>query len=232
METSTRTIMVANSATQKRYKITTNASTVGELKKCLADNGISYVNMTFTEGITKTSLPDDNNALLPSNIPFKGGVTNNLVLLLTNSRKNIQSGMTRKEAYNAIKEGGFAEKIKDSFGRNFTQVPTVNLEAFLERHNYKAPVERMEKTEQTEQTSCEDITNYTQVPTDTLEILRQKVLGMQDELLNTTNDLVAELERISCKLNELIKHNAGATGKDNVEITEEDLDDILSDFEY
>jgi len=222
---STRTVMVANSATQKRYKITTNASTLGELKKCLAENGISYGNMTFTEGISKTTLSDDN-ALLPSNIPFKGGTTNNLVLLLTNSRKNIQSGMTRKEAYEAIKGGNFAEQVKESFGRNFTQVSTADLESFLAEHDCKVsaaePCEA--NTCHCNHEACEDITKYTQVPTDALEVLRQRILMLQDNLSETTSNLLTEMARISGKLNELL-------GVSNVEVTEADLEDILSDFE-
>lgn len=125
-----RTIMVADTKTQKKYKITTNASTLGELKQCLSANNIDYTGMSFTEGITKTTLLDDNSPL-PTNIPYKGTTTNNLVLLLTNTRKNIASGMDRKEAYSLIKKYSLQETVKRVHGRNFTQVPTESLEEII-----------------------------------------------------------------------------------------------------
>lgn len=128
-----RTIMVADTKTQKKYKITTNASTLGELKQTLAANGIDYSGMAFTEGITKATLSEDD-APLPTNIPYKGGTTNNLVLLLTNTRKNIASGMDRKEAYALIKENNLQDKVQEIHGRNFTQVPTEALEKILQSY--------------------------------------------------------------------------------------------------
>jgi len=126
--------MVADTKTQRKYKITTNASTLGELKQCLADNNIDYNGMSFTEGITKTTLVDDN-AALPTNIPYKGTTTNNLVLLLTNTRKNIASGaMDRKAAYTLIKRYDLQGAVKATCGRNFTQVPTELLEEIINIH--------------------------------------------------------------------------------------------------
>ena len=101
-----REILIANTKTQKRSKITTSATTLGELKADLRAAGIDYSNMTFTEGISKTQLLNDDTQL-PQNIMYKGQPTNNLVILLTNTKKNISSGaMTRKEAYQAIKDKG------------------------------------------------------------------------------------------------------------------------------
>lgn len=136
-----RTIMVANTKTQKRYKISTNASTLGELKQVLRDNGIDYADMAFTEGITKSVLTDDN-APLPVNIPYKGNTTNNLVLLLTNTSKKIASGISseRLSLYKQIKEQGLEQKIKEAFGRNFTQVSTDDLQATVDGSQKKAAV--------------------------------------------------------------------------------------------
>lgn len=123
-----RVIRVRDSKTQKTYKITTNASTIGELKKIFSDNGINYQNMDITEGISKATLTGTDNTPLPTNIPYKGTFTNDLVILLTNTRKNISSGMaTRGEVYNLIKAHSLQEVIKNKFGRNFTQVPTIDL---------------------------------------------------------------------------------------------------------
>jgi len=126
--------MVANTKTQKKYKVTTNASTLGELKQCLQANGIDYADMAFTEGVTKTTLTDDN-APLPSNIPYNGTTTNNLVLLLTNTRKNIASGMSRNEAYDAVREQNLQQAVLDTFGRNYTLVPTEKLAELISKSN-------------------------------------------------------------------------------------------------
>lgn len=108
-----REILIANTKTQKRSKITTSATTLGELKADLRAAGIDYSNMTFTEGISKTQLLNDDTQL-PQNIMYKGQPTNNLVILLTNTKKNISSGaMTRKEAYQAIKDNNLQDAVKE-----------------------------------------------------------------------------------------------------------------------
>lgn len=126
-----REILIANTKTQKRSKVTTSATTLGELKADLRAAGIDYSGMTFTEGISKTQLLD-NATQLPQNVMYKGQPTNNLVILLTNTKKNIASGtMTRKEAYQAIKDNNLQDAVKEEFGRNFTQVPTSDLLVFI-----------------------------------------------------------------------------------------------------
>lgn len=129
-----REILVANTKTQKRSKVTTDATTLGELKAALTAAGVDYSGMTFTEGISKTQLLDDATQL-PQNVMYKGQTTNNLVILLTNTKKNIASGMgTRAEAYSILKANNLQDDIKDMFGRNFTQVPTTDLWLFIEDH--------------------------------------------------------------------------------------------------
>lgn len=130
-----REILVANTRTQRRDKIITNATTLGELKSALTSAGIDFSDMTFTEGISKTQLLDDATQL-PQNVMYKGNPTNNLVILLTNTKKNIASGtMSRQEAYAAIKKHNLQDEIKEVFGRNFTQVATEALETFLAKNN-------------------------------------------------------------------------------------------------
>ena len=128
-----REILIANTKTQKRSKITTNATTLGELKAALTAANVDYYGMTFTEGISKTQLLDDTTQL-PQNVMYKGQTTNNLVILLTNTKKNIASGVMagdRNAAYNIIKENGLQDAVKETFGRNFTQVSTADLCKFI-----------------------------------------------------------------------------------------------------
>ena len=147
-----REILVANTRTQKRSKITTAATTLGELKEALAEAGVDYSGMTFTEGISKTQLLDDATQL-PQNVMYKGSPTNNLVILLTNTKKNIASGSgDRAAVYSAIKDNDLQDAVKEHFGRNFTQVPTQALWDFLgSDENSKEEVlkekEEMERTD-------------------------------------------------------------------------------------
>lgn len=129
-----REILIANTKTQKRSKITTDATTLGELKVALDNAGVDYSGMTFTEGISKTQLLDDATQL-PQNIMFKGQPTNNLVILLTNTKKNIASGAcSRAEAYQMVKVHNLQESIKEEFSTNYTHVSTNDLWNFIEEH--------------------------------------------------------------------------------------------------
>lgn len=151
-----REILIANTRTQQRSKITTAAATLGELKAALTEAGIDYSDMTFTEGISKTQLLGDDTQL-PQNVMYKGSPTNNLVILLTNTKKKIASGatMSRAEAYALVKKRGLQEDIKNHFGRNFTQVSTTDLEQFLnsttDDDSTTSDVAKSSKTENTPQ---------------------------------------------------------------------------------
>lgn len=127
-----REILVANTRTQRKHKISTGAETLGELKEALDNAGIDYTGLTFTEGITKTGLLDDNTPL-PKDVMFKGTPTNNLVIILTNTKKDIASGAegTRKEAYDIIREEGLQADVHAAFGCNYTNVSTAHLWNFI-----------------------------------------------------------------------------------------------------
>ena len=143
-----REILIANTKTQKRCKITTSATTLGELKNDLRAAGIDFSNMTFTEGISKTQLLSDDTQL-PQNVMYKGQPTNNLVILLTNTKKNIASGAyTRQELYAILKQHGLQDAIKAEFGKNFTQVTTLDLTKFIEANVKKSETPKTEPVEQ------------------------------------------------------------------------------------
>lgn len=149
-----REILIANTKTQKRSKITADVSTLGELKAALDAEGINYSGMSFTEGISNVQLNDDNSQL-PHDLNYKGTVTNNLVIILTNTTKNIASGATgeRAELFLFIKANSLQDKVIETFGRNMTQVPTASLADFVKRYKeVKSPVaeEQPEDTKQSE----------------------------------------------------------------------------------
>ena len=144
-----REILIANNRDQSKYRIVTGAETLGELQDAIARNegvykmvGQSWVSnptpinisgLTFTEGITKTQLLAKDSAL-PTNVQFKGQTTNNLVMLLTNTTKQIRSGAyptNRKDFGAYIKQNNLGEAIKQEFGDNWTRVSTDKLLNFF-----------------------------------------------------------------------------------------------------
>lgn len=136
-----RTITIISESSNGHKTIQSSAETLRELKRDLTQNGIDYSGKVFREGLSRTELVDDA-SVLPSNLMWKGEVTNNLVFTLITEHKKIKSGaMTRAEAYAAVKEANLQGTVKVKFGKNFTQVGTADLEALLAGFRTKAPKE-------------------------------------------------------------------------------------------
>lgn len=251
-----REILVANTRTQRRDKVVTDATTLGELKSALTSAGIDFSGMTFTEGISKTQLLDDATQL-PQNVMYKGNPTNNLVILLTNTKKNIASGaMSRQEAYAAIKANSLQEEVKRVFKRNFTQVPTEALETFLAKNNAieagtpdtttsagsDFDVDRQEKVSETEKDTLPMFID--DIITDTNIMYPVDSLYVHIAMLTAQNVLtVADLEELKDNLGFLIKvakKEKNNTPKEETSrevvstsdgaITDNDIDDMLNDL--
>lgn len=123
----TRKITVVSTRDQKRSTIMSAATTLGELKVDLDNAGINYSDMTFYEGLTKTELVNDD-SLLPTNVSYKGQITNELVFMLTNMNKKIKSGvMAREEAYQYIKDNNLQFEVLKRYGKNYTICKTSEL---------------------------------------------------------------------------------------------------------
>lgn len=123
-----RKVTIINNKTQSQKVIQASAATtLGELKREMREAGIEYEGMTFFEGHLRAELKDDA-SILPTNIPYKGQVVNDLTFLLTAPKKKIKSGaMSRAEAYNAIKARGLQDECVKRFGKNFTMCKTQDL---------------------------------------------------------------------------------------------------------
>lgn len=134
----TRKVTIINSKSQSQKVIQdSKATTLGELKAEMRERGIDYEGMTFFEGHMRAELKDDA-APLPTNIPYKGQVVNDLTFMLTAPEKKVKSGaMSRAEAYNEVKRLGLQDKCKQVYGRNFTQCGTADLIALIEKANTK-----------------------------------------------------------------------------------------------
>lgn len=215
-----REILIANTKTQKRSKVTTSATTLGELKADLRAAGIDYNGMTFTEGISKTQLLDDATQL-PQNVMYKGQPTNNLVILLTNTKKNIASGiMSRKEVYQAIKDNNLQDAVKEEFGRNFTQVPTSGLLVFLAQDGNAEVTETLD--DKPTDTENNDIIAS--------EVEEKETPDTEDEdLPNYVDDIITDT-RVDSTVNSLYVHIAMLV--DNEVLSVADLEELSVDIEY
>lgn len=128
-----RKVTVLVESTQSKVVFESNATTLGELKNELRERQVRYdSDCVFKEAASKTILTSDK-SILPSNIPWKGQVTNDLVFMVTAPKKKIRSGaMDRKEAYARVKELGLQDKIQKGEGKNFTQCSTATLISYIE----------------------------------------------------------------------------------------------------
>lgn len=215
-----REILIANTKTQKRSKVTTSATTLGELKADLRAAGIEYGGMTFTEGISKTQLLDDVTQL-PQNVMYKGQPTNNLVILLTNTKKNISSGtMTRKEAYQAIKDNNLQDAVKEEFGRNFTQVPTSDLLVFIAQNGVSETAQALDE----EPTDTED--KNIMAP----ELKEEDTTDTEDKNLpDHIGDIITDTDMDSI-VDSLYIHIAMLADNDTLSIA--DLEELSGDIDY
>lgn len=128
-----RKITVLVESTQSKHVLQSNATTLGELKNELRDKNISFnSDDVFKEGMSKTVLTTDE-SILPSNIPWRGEVTNDLIFMITAPQKKIKSGaMTRAEVYAEVKRLNLQDTISKKMGKNFTQCSTATLLTFID----------------------------------------------------------------------------------------------------
>lgn len=131
-----RKITVIPTKTHKTQVIESAATTLAELKADLTKAGIDYTDCTFFEGLTKIELKNDA-AILPHDVPYKGTTTNNLVFMITNASKKIRSGakLDRKAIIEEIKAKNLTEVVKKTYGKNYTNCKTEDLEKILSINN-------------------------------------------------------------------------------------------------
>lgn len=89
----TRKITIINTKTQSTKVIETGAETLAELKEALDVNNVDYTDMTFYEGLSQVELLSDETRL-PHDVLYKGITTNDLVIMMTNMKSKITSGVS------------------------------------------------------------------------------------------------------------------------------------------
>lgn len=182
-----RKVTIINNKTQSQKVIqASTATTLGELKREMREAGIEYEGMTFFEGHLRAELKDDA-SILPTNIPYKGQVVNDLTFLLTAPEKKIKSGaMSRTEAYNAIKARGLQDECVKRFGKNFTMCKTQDLIDLL---GEGAPVKEKKEVEISKESSIPEGN-----VAGALEVLLEGLYGSDTIEEATYNRAMAELK--------------------------------------
>lgn len=196
-----RKVTIINNKTQSQKVIqASSATTLGELKREMREAGIEYEGMTFFEGHLRAELKDDA-SILPTNIPYKGQVVNDLTFLLTAPEKKIKSGaMSRAEAYNAIKARGLQDECVKRFGKNFTMCKTQDLIDLLGEGSSKpAPVKEKKEVVVEEKAIKEvEISKESSIPegnvAGALEVLLEGLYGSDTIEEATYNRAMAELK--------------------------------------
>lgn len=207
-----RKIVIIDSSSNRKVTVTTDATSFGELKRAARAAGINYEGKDWLEGLTKTS-PVSDDSLLPVNVNYKGTITNNLVYMLTNTNKRIKNGMSRAEIYAEIKKLGLAEEVKATFGRNFTQVGTKELIAFIEENSRKVSKGTPKKKEDPKTPSC---CNYEAMYNLLVEAIAKFLVSIPQEILDT----VAEVS----------KNIVPETSVEEIDFSEMSVDELKKQF--
>lgn len=178
----TRKITIISTKNHSTKVINSAATTLGELKTDLDNAGIGYTDCTFFEGLTKTELKN-NDAILPHDVPYKGTITNNLVFMITNASKKIKSGIDRKSIIAEIKAKNLTEVVKNTYGKNYTNCKTEDLEKILSMNNTSTPKEAPAKKETVETKS------NTSVPNDTEYITKSQLTEILTFIFDKMDDV-------------------------------------------
>lgn len=220
----TRKITIISTKNHSTKVINSAATTLGELKADLDNAGIGYTDCTFFEGLTKTELKN-NDAILPHDVPYKGTITNNLVFMITNASKKIKSGADRKSIIAEIKAKNLTEVVKNTYGKNYTNCKTEDLEKILSMNNTTAPKEAPTKKE-VSNNSAMKITDFNYV---TKAELREVIKSLLKEMENAEIDYVEDVDIDNIAIIGDIS-SSNSNKEDDSPYSSNELDDIFKDM--
>ena len=223
-----RKITVIPTKTHKTQVIESAATTLAELKVDLTKAGIDYTDCTFFEGLTKIELKNDA-AILPHDVPYKGTTTNNLVFMITNASKKIRSGakLDRKAIIEEIKAKNLTEVVKKTYGKNYTNCKTEDLEKILSMNNTSIPKEAPAKKE---------VSNNPAMKTTDLSIyvtkaeLREVIESLLEEMENAEVDYVEDVDIDNIAIIGKVSSSNSEEEKSDSPYSSNELDDMFKDM--
>ena len=224
----TRKITIISTKNHSTKVINSAATTLAELKSDLDNAGISYIDCTFFEGLTKTELKNDA-AILPHDVPYKGTTTNNLVFMITNASKKIRSGakLDRKAIIEEIKAKNLTEVVKKTYGKNYTNCKTEDLEKILSMNNTSTPKEAPAKKETVETKSNTSVLNDTEYITKAQ--LKEVITGLVEEMKYVGMDYSDEINIDNISIISDVSLN-NSKKEDDSPYSSNELDDMFKDM--
>ena len=223
-----RKITVIPTKTHKTQVIESAATTLAELKADLTKAGIDYTDCTFFEGLTKIELKNDA-AILPHDVPYKGTTTNNLVFMITNASKKIRSGakLDRKAIIEEIKAKNLTEVVKKTYGKNYTNCKTEDLEKILSMNNTptlkEAPAKKEVPNESVMKTT--DLSNYV-----TKAELREVIESLLKEMEDAYVDCVEDVDIDNIAIIGKVSSSNSEEEKSDSPYSSNELDDMFKDM--
>ena len=223
-----RKITVIPTKTHKTQVIESAATTLAELKADLTKAGIDYTDCTFFEGLTKIELKNDA-AILPHDVPYKGTTTNNLVFMITNASKKIRSGakLDRKAIIEEIKAKNLTEVVKKTYGKNYTNCKTEDLEKILSMNNTstlkEAPAKKEVPNESVMKTT--DLSNYV-----TKAELREVIESLLKEMEDADVDYIENVDIDNIAIIGKISSSNSEEKKSDSLYSSNELDDMFKDM--
>ena len=223
-----RKITVIPTKTHKTQVIESAATTLAELKADLTKAGIDYTDCTFFEGLTKIELKNDA-AILPHDVPYKGTTTNNLVFMITNASKKIRSGakLDRKAIIEEIKAKNLTEVVKKTYGKNYTNCKTEDLEKILSMNNTSALKEAPAKKEVSNESVMKttDLSNYV-----TKAELREVIESLLKEMEDVEVDYVEDVDIDNIAIIGKVSSSNSEEEKLDSPYSSNELDDMFKDM--
>ena len=224
----TRKITIISTKNHSTKVINSAATTLAELKSDLNNAGISYTDCTFFEGLTKTELKNDA-AILPHDVPYKGTITNNLVFMITNASKKIRSGakLDRKTIIEEIKAKNLTEVVKKTYGKNYTNCKTENLEKILSMNNTSTPKEAPAKKEVSNNPAMKttDLSSYV-----TKAELREVIESLLKEMENAYVDRFEDVDIDNIAIIGKVSSSNSEEEKSDSPYSSNELDDMFKDM--
>lgn len=223
-----RKITVIPTKTHKTQVIESAATTLAELKADLTKAGIDYTDCTFFEGLTKIELKNDA-AILPHDVPYKGTTTNNLVFMITNASKKIRSGakLDRKAIIEEIKAKNLTEVVKKTYGKNYTNCKTEDLEKILSMNNTSTPKEAPAKKEVPNKPAMKttDLSSYV-----TKAELREVIESLLKEMEDVEIDYVEDVDIDNIAIIGKVSSSNSEEEKSDSPYSSNELDDMFKDM--
>ena len=222
----TRKITIISTKNHSTKVINSAATTLGELKTDLNNAGIEYTDCTFFEGLTKTELKN-NDAILPHDVPYKGTITNNLVFMITNASKKIKSGVDRKSIIAEIKAKNLTEVVKNTYGKNYTNCKTEDLEKILSMNNTSAPKEAPAKKEVSNNPVIKttDLSSYV-----TKAELKEVIESLLEEMENAEVDYIEDVDIDNIAIIGKVSSSNSEEEKSDSPYSSNELDDMFKDM--